>query len=124
MGSGAMRHESETPVEVARVGEVAEGQSKKFLLDCAGREVEAFLVNYRGALHAFVNRCRHVPMTMDWVENRFFTADGRYIQCATHGACYEPETGECVDGPPLGKHLTRVPLVVRDGIVLALCPAD
>lgn len=111
-------------VEVARVGEVAAGQSKKFVLTCAGREVEAFLVNYRGALHAFVNRCCHVPMTMDWVENQFLTEDERYIQCATHGACYEPETGECVAGPPLGRFLTRVPLVVHDEIVFAGCPEN
>jgi nitrite reductase/ring-hydroxylating ferredoxin subunit len=114
----------EALVEVARVGEVASGQSKKFFLQCAGREVEAFLVNYRGALYAFVNRCCHVPMTMDWVENRFFTEDARYLQCATHGACYEPETGECVAGPPLGRYLTRVPLVVRGETVFAGCPDE
>jgi nitrite reductase/ring-hydroxylating ferredoxin subunit len=109
-------------VVVARVGEIAPGQSKKFLLPCGPREVEAFVVNHAGALHAYLNRCCHIPMTMDWVDNQFFTEDGRYIQCATHGAWYEPDSGECVAGPPVGQCLTAVPLTIRDGEVLAECP--
>src|SRR5690606_11033024 len=95
-------------IQVCRVGELPGGQSRKFLILVDGREEEGFVVNYAGELHAYVNRCLHVPMTMDWVENRFFTQDGRYIQCATHGAWYEPDTGECIAGPPCGKQLIRV----------------
>jgi len=110
-------------IEVCRVGELAEGQSRKFLILVDGREEEGFVVNYAGELHAYVNRCLHVPMTMDWVENRFFTQDGRYIQCATHGAWYEPDTGECIAGPPCGKQLIRVPLEIRGDEVFALPPS-
>jgi nitrite reductase/ring-hydroxylating ferredoxin subunit len=106
-------------VLVARTDEVTPGRSKKFLVRAGGQEVEAFLVNVGGAFHAYVNRCRHVPMGLDWVENQFFTADGQYVQCATHGAYYVPETGECIAGPPCGKSLQRVPLRVEDGAILA-----
>lgn len=109
-------------VAVARVDELSPGETKKFFLQCGGREEECFLINYQGALHAYVNRCCHVPMTMDWIENQFLTEDRRYILCATHGACYEPETGECVLGPPLGKFLEAVPLSVREGYVFASWP--
>lgn len=109
-------------VVVARVDELAPGQTKKFVLMCAGQEVEAFVVNHAGNLHAYVNRCRHIAMTMDWVENQFMTPEGDFIQCATHGACYQPETGECVYGPPLGKVLIRVPLAIRGDDVVASCP--
>lgn len=112
------------PVVVARVGEIQPGQTKKFILRCGAREVEAFVVNYGGSLYAYVNRCRHVPMSMDWIENRFMTEDGKYIQCATHGACYEPDTGECVDGPALGKALIQVPLEIRGDEVHATCPDE
>jgi nitrite reductase/ring-hydroxylating ferredoxin subunit len=109
---------------VARADELQPGETKKFLLRCGERELEAFLLNHGGRLYAYLNRCCHVPMTMDWIENQFFTEDGAYIQCATHGACYEPETGECVAGPPLGKVLTPVPFTVRDGLVVARCPEE
>jgi len=109
-------------VAVARVDELRPGQTKKFLLDWDGHEVEAFVLNYGGDLYAYVNRCRHVPMSLDWVENRFFTEDGRFVQCATHGAYYRPETGECIAGPPCGRSLIRVPLRIEAGMVVADVP--
>ena len=96
---------------VLRTGELRSGETRKFTLDCDGREIPGFVLNWQGELRAYVNRCRHVPMEMDWVENRFWSDDGRWILCATHGALYEPESGECVAGPPCGKSL--VPLVLR-----------
>jgi len=108
---------------VCRVGELGPGETKKFVIEVEGREEECFVVNYGGELHAWVNRCLHVPMTMDWVENRFMTQDKRYIQCATHGAWYEPDTGECIAGPPCGKVLIRVPVAIVGGEVVASPPA-
>src|SRR5262245_788236 len=104
-----------TRVVVGRVDDIAPGTTVKFLFVQRGQEIEAFALNRNGEFHAYLNRCRHQPMTMDWVENQFFTEDGDYIQCATHGACYVPETGECVEGPPVGKFLIRVPLEIEDG---------
>jgi len=111
-------------VLVARTDELAPGRTKKFLLPCGGSEIEAFVVNHDGSFHAYVNRCCHIPMSMDWVENQFLTEDGAYIQCATHGALYDPTSGQCLAGPPLGQRLTVVPVVVRDGLIWAGCPTD
>ena len=108
---------------IARLEEVPPGSSRRFELRQDGRALSGFLVNVDGRLHAYVNRCRHRPMELDWVENRFFTEDGRWIQCATHGALYEPETGECVAGPPCGKALVRIAITVRDGRVFGTSPA-
>jgi nitrite reductase/ring-hydroxylating ferredoxin subunit len=119
-----MRLDSGRSIVVARLGELQPGQTKKFLLPCGVREVEAFVVNHRGNLYAWVNRCRHVPMSMDWIENRFLTEDGRFIQCATHGACYEPDTGMCVDGPAVGRSLIPVPLSIHGDEVHATCPDE
>jgi len=93
---------------IGRVGELRPGETKKFLLACDGGEVEGFLLNYAGEHHAYVNRCRHVPMSLDW--------------CATHGAYYRPETGECVAGPPCGRTLHRIPLRIEGATIVADCP--
>lgn len=111
-------------VRVAQVGEVPEGKSKKFVLAVGDREVECFLVHWRGGYHAYVNRCRHIAMSLDWVENRFFDEDGRFLLCATHGALFEPDSGDCVSGPPVGKRLIPVPLDVRGGEIYARTPED
>ncbi len=107
---------------ILRVGELEPGTSRKFVLTCKDQQLECFVVNYRGTLRAYVNKCRHVPMTMDWVENQFFDESGAYLLCPTHGALYEPEGGECVAGPACGKALFAVPLVERGEDVVALCP--
>jgi nitrite reductase/ring-hydroxylating ferredoxin subunit len=59
---------------------------------------------------------------MDWVDNHFFTEDKRYLICATHGATYEPATGDCVWGPCYGGALQPVPIEIANGQVLAYCP--
>jgi nitrite reductase/ring-hydroxylating ferredoxin subunit len=119
-----MEPDASGAVVVARVGELQPGETKKFSLSCKGHEEECFVVNHRGELYAYVNRCCHVPMTMDWIDNQFMTEDQEFIQCATHGACYQPDTGECVAGPPCGQFLTRVPLTIRGDHVVATCPND
>ena len=109
-------------VAIARVGELRPGETKKFLLRRGDEEIEGFVLNYSGELHAYVNRCRHVPMSLDWVENQFFTEDGRFVQCATHGAYYRPETGECIAGPPCGRSLFRIELRVEGDQIIAEWP--
>jgi nitrite reductase/ring-hydroxylating ferredoxin subunit len=106
-------------IPIANARDVPERSTRKFVANIDGNEEECFLVHYEGQFYAYVNRCCHVPITLDWVENRFFTADGRYLQCATHGARYLPDTGECVAGPPCGKFLRRLDVAVVDGVVYA-----
>lgn len=106
---------------VAKMGELAHGMSKKFTLNSNGRDVEAMLVNYQGDFFAYLNRCPHIGITLDWVDNQFFTVDSRYVMCANHGATFEPATGECIWGPCVGAALESVPLEV-DGEKIFACP--
>ena len=68
----------------------------------AGQTSRAFAIRFQGRAHAYLNRCAHVPMEMDYQENRFFDDSGRWLLCATHGATYAPDTGTCVAGPCRG----------------------
>jgi nitrite reductase/ring-hydroxylating ferredoxin subunit len=111
-------------VLVARLGEIPPGKSKKFFLSVGGQEVECFVVHWQGTHYAYVNKCRHIAMSLDWVENRFFDEDRRYILCSTHGALFEPDSGECVSGPPCGKRLIEVPIEVRGEEIYAGMPDD
>ncbi|HSR58953.1 MAG TPA: Rieske 2Fe-2S domain-containing protein [Candidatus Binataceae bacterium] len=109
---------------VAHAGDLAPGESMKFMLPIRGTDEECFVVNFHGEFHAYVNRCRHVPMALDWVDNQFFAEEGRYLMCQTHNAYYEPGSGECIAGPAsaCGKLLYRVPLEIADGIIYARPP--
>lgn len=71
-----------------------------------------FVVRHAGVARAYLNRCAHAPVEMDWPAGRFFDESGLYLVCASHGATYRPEDGLCVAGPCRGKRLQ--PLVVRE----------
>ncbi|MFN2376891.1 MAG: Rieske (2Fe-2S) protein [Candidatus Binatia bacterium] len=105
-------------VVVCREEDLAEGSTVKFRLGKGKHPAEGFVVRRRGRLHAWRNECRHVPMQMDWVENRFLSRDGCWIQCATHVALYEIDTGLCVAGPPSGKRLLRLDVNVENGMIV------
>ena len=93
----------------------------KFVFEEDGAKKEGFVVRHGGQLYAYRNECRHIPMTLDWVENRFVSRDGRYVQCATHGALYEMDSGLCVAGPPTGERLRALRVEVDgDEIVVTL----
>ena len=40
------------------------------------------------------------------------------IVCSWHGALFEPETGDCLAGPCVGRGLTPWPLGVVDGTIV------
>ncbi len=107
---------------VARVDEVKPGAVKKFWLICQKYRLDAILINDRGNYYAYVNRCRHMPTPLDFVRDEFFSDDGRYLQCYTHGALYEFASGVCVSGPCKGESLYRLPVQVDRGEVLVGCP--
>jgi len=107
---------------VGSVGEIEHGKSKKFTLRRGQRELEALLVNFEGKHFAYINRCPHTGITLDWVNNQFFSSDNRYLMCATHGAVFEPPTGECIWGPCVGLSLQSVPVEIEDGRIYARLP--
>ena len=109
---------------VASVDEIEHGQSKKFILRRGQRDLEALIVNYEGNHFAYMNRCPHTGITLDWVNNQFFSSDNRYLMCATHGAVFEPPSGECVWGPCFGLSLQTVPLEIEDNEIYARLPGS
>lgn len=92
------------------------GDAVPFDVVYAGQTCRAFAVRFRGQPHAFLNRCMHVAMEMDYQPNRFFDDTGQWLLCATHGAAYRPDTGECAGGPCRGG-LVKIGLSERDGVV-------
>jgi len=83
----------------------------------AGQRCRAFAIRFQGQPQAYLNRCAHVPMEMDYQEGRFFDDSGRWLLCATHGAVYEPGTGRCIEGPCRGASLVKIVLSEVQGQV-------
>ena len=92
------------------------GEAVAFDVRYQGQTCRAFAIRYQGVAYAYLNRCSHVPMEMDYQPDRFFDSTGHWLICATHGALYQPQTGQCSAGPCRGG-LVRIALHERDGVV-------
>lgn len=77
---------------------------------------ESFLVVRRGqALFAYRNRCPHTGAPLNLMPNRFLDYDRQYIQCSTHGALFQIESGKCIAGPCAGQYLESMPCHIENG---------
>ena len=95
------------------------GAGLRFEVASNEQTLPAFVVQYEGQKVAYLNQCAHVAMELDWQHGVFFDLDQRFIMCATHGALYDPESGDCVAGPCPGAKLIPVPLMHLDGHLYA-----
>jgi nitrite reductase/ring-hydroxylating ferredoxin subunit len=100
------------------------GRGVRFEVSVAGRMVPAFVIRYGGRTFAYLNRCAHVAMELDWQPGAFFDFDAEYLLCATHGALYDPVTGGCVGGACLGHGGLRALQVVEEGGRVCWRPDD
>ena len=92
------------------------GRAVPFDVVFAGQTCRAFAVRFQDQVHAYLNRCTHVAMEMDFQPDRFFDDTGNWLLCATHGAAYLPDTGECSGGPCRGG-LVKIMVSEADGVV-------
>ena len=72
---------------------------------------------FRGKVYAYLNRCSHLPMELDWREGEVFDFEGRDLICSTHGATYAADSGKCLGGPCSGTPLVALQVEERDGKV-------
>lgn len=95
----------------------------RFSVELDGQLLAAFAVRYGGRVYAFINRCAHRGVELDWVEGRFFDGDGKALVCATHGARYHPDSGACAGGPCAGGGLTALAVAEEGGRVWLVAEA-
>lgn len=108
------------PVEIVDSAALAEGTTFKFEFLREGLRIGAFVTRFKGRVVAFENLCRHIPISIDYDDNRFYTPDQTHIVCQTHGALYEPLTGRCVRGPCEGARLYGLKVEERNAAIWLL----
>lgn len=93
------------------------GKGVQWALRYCGIEERAFVLRIDGKVVAYLNRCSHVPVELDWQPDEFLDAERRYIICSIHGATYSPSTGACVMGRCGRAGLIPVAVAEIDGAV-------
>lgn len=93
---------------VCQRAELAQGAFVEFKVG----NFDGFVFLRDDTLRAYVNRCPHLGIGLNWMPGRFMDLDNCFLQCSTHGALFAPDTGLCIAGPCQGDQLTA--LAVQD----------
>lgn len=93
--------------------ELAEGQSRGFQI----AELKLMAVRKDAQVYVYENRCPHRGVPLEWQPDQFLDTSGSLIQCATHGALFLIDSGECVAGPCAGQALRALPCHEADGFI-------
>jgi nitrite reductase/ring-hydroxylating ferredoxin subunit len=101
---------------LCRVEDIPENGAKGFP-GAEGSFIGLMAIRQGADVHVYQNVCPHIGTPLDWTPDRFLSADGQFIICATHGAEFTIDSGTCISGPCKGDRLTRVNVVILDGVI-------
>lgn len=102
---------------LCHVEELADRETRGFA--AVGVPPKDIFVVRRGLnVHAYINSCPHTGAPLDWLPNLFLSADGKFIQCALHGALFRIEDGVCVAGPCVGAQLRRPAITLSESALV------
>ena len=98
------------------------GLGLRFEVHAGGEVLPAFVVRHMEGVSAFINRCAHRDLELDWSPGEFFDLESKWLICATHGAHYDPKTGDCQSGPCNGVGLTTLSIIEEAGGIYLVDP--
>ena len=93
---------------LCRLDEIPDGGG----LEVQANETRYVLLRRGGEVWAYLNRCPHFSIPLDYEPGVFCTYDSSLLMCAHHSAMFRFEDGHCIDGPCQGAALTAVDIVV------------
>lgn len=111
-------------VVVCRLDELSDPGCKEFRIGEGDWPFKGFVVRKGDSVYAYQNFCLHAGHPLNWKPDEFLTSDERQIICASHGAVYEIENGECVAGPCPGLKLRPVALQLKNGEIVVRGPTS
>lgn len=106
------------PVRLLELADLPDDGAVPFTVGEGDWPLRGVLVRRAGEVRAYLNHCPHAGHRLDFPPGKFTTPDGSWLRCASHGALFRFEDGECVAGPCAGHHLKPLQVVVQDGVVM------
>jgi nitrite reductase/ring-hydroxylating ferredoxin subunit len=99
---------------LCRLDDLVAGQPRGFRV---GRHSVIVLRTAGGRVCAYLNRCPHLGIPLNWADDDFMDSDGKLLRCATHGALFDPASGQCLLGPCKDEFLWQLDCHINDGQV-------
>lgn len=91
--------------------------ARGFSVTTADGVLEVIVVKQGGDLAVYENACPHTGVVLNWLPDQFLDVEGELLQCATHGALFDPLGGTCLRGPCAGQALRRLRSRLIDGVL-------
>jgi nitrite reductase/ring-hydroxylating ferredoxin subunit len=96
---------------LCHINDITDGESKGF----HHQGVNIIAIRKQQSLFLYQNSCPHLGVPLEWQADQFLNHDKSLIQCNTHGALFEIESGRCVSGPCNGAHLKAIAFTIKKG---------
>ena len=84
---------------LCKFSDILDGGSKGFEIGEGPQAYELFITRRGERIYAYENSCPHTGGPLDWTPDSFIDKESGHILCATHGALFRLDTGECLAGP-------------------------
>ena len=95
------------------IDDIPDNDSRGF--DYQGQSLIA--VRKGNQLYLYHNQCPHLGLPLEWQEHQFLTPDKTMIQCSSHGALFDIESGQCISGPCSKQYLRPIKFTVKDSLI-------
>lgn len=86
---------------ICSVADIPEGTARGFSVN----DQALIVVHFHHRYYVYRNQCPHLGIPLEWQPDDFMDPEAEMLRCATHGALFLPDSGECVCGPCAGEHL-------------------
>lgn len=102
---------------ICKTEQIAERDARSF--DTSRGEV--IVAQRDGMFYAYLNRCPHLGISLEFQEQQFMDMDKEHLLCSNHGALFRVEDGACLFGPCKNQSLNRVDISIHSdgGIYMA-----
>ena len=107
-------------IQLCRLEELETIDSRGFEIDHSSTLHNIFIVRDGNSVTAYQNSCPHNFAPLDWAPDNFLSYEKDYIQCASHGALFEIDSGRCIHGPCVGQALDKVDIEIDDNVIYAI----
>jgi len=84
---------------LCHINDIPEGKARGFDIETDTEKKRIFVVRKNDRFYAYLNKCPHTGVNLDWMPDRLFDHTGEFLQCSTHGALFRIEDGFCIAGP-------------------------
>ena len=105
-------------IVLCRLDDIADGESRGFSHTLKDNDIEFFVVRKGDVVFGYFNDCPHIGTPLNWKNKNFLTLDKSMIVCATHGAVFRIEDGNCSAGPCVGQRLKPIDVTCKNGNIL------